>query len=175
MKTWLEITNHTSTFPRFLWILRVQLLEVFIYVNKAVLLIFSWKKYTSNKIWFYLLTELINNYLIFLFCFSQGITNMPQVTVSTVSANNLLPVHLLAYTSACTCIHLLHIIAWVIPQCKTCRSAKKSTSSQGLCLSGSVRGQQSVYQSGEPSWLWKNFEDFYKSFDFPDVEYLFLE
>ena len=96
----------------------------------------------QNKIWFYLLAELINNYLIFSFCFSQGITNMFQVTVSPVSANNLLPVHLLAYTSACICTHLLHIIAWVIPQCKTCWSATKATGSQGLCLSGSVHDQE---------------------------------
>ena len=44
-----------------------------------------------------------NNYLILLFCFSRGITNMVQVTVPAVVGNNLqtsLPVHLLAYTSA---------------------------------------------------------------------------
>ena len=55
--------------------------------------------------WFYyLLNYLLNSYLIFSFCFSQGITNMPQVNFLSVSANNLqtlLSMHLLAYTS-CT-------------------------------------------------------------------------
>ena len=75
-------------------------LKICIYANKATLLVFEWKKYTAISICFY---YFFNNYLILLFCFSRGITNMVQVTVPAVVANNLqtsLPVHLLAYKSA---------------------------------------------------------------------------
>ena len=61
-------------------------LEIYIYVNRETLLIFDWKKHTSNSIWFY---YLLYHYSIFLFRFSKGITNMPQVTVPPATANKL--------------------------------------------------------------------------------------
>ena len=42
-------------------------LEIYIYVNRATLLIFDWKKYTSIRSWSY---YLLNSYVIFLFRFS---------------------------------------------------------------------------------------------------------
>lgn len=74
--TWLQITNQTSTFSCFPWILQVQFLEIYNYINKATLLIFHWNKYTSNKILLhYLLNDFLNSCLIFSCCFSHASIN----------------------------------------------------------------------------------------------------
>ena len=79
------------------------MLEIF-YVNEAALLLLDENNYTSNSIWFY---YLLNGYLKLWFCFSKGITNMSQVTVLTVSEDNLqlTPQH-------------FHTLASAFPHCK---------------------------------------------------------
>ena len=54
--------NQTSTFSRFPWIVW-DFLEIYVYVNKATSL-FDWKKYTSNSIWFIVLSFDLFYYLL---------------------------------------------------------------------------------------------------------------
>ena len=74
---------------------------------------------------------------------------MAQVTVLPVSRNNLRSVHSWAYISA-----LVHN-SMVISQCRTIWPNAKATSTQGSCLSGTVKVK---YYSGESGWIWTNFE-----------------
>ena len=89
-----EILNHESKLLRikvplfhvFHGLHEFIFLEIYIYVNRETLLIFDWKKHTSDSIWFY---YLVYHYSIFLFRFSKGITNMPRVTAPPAAANKL--------------------------------------------------------------------------------------
>ena len=92
---WLRIktfTKQTSIFHVFRGFYEFNFLELYIYVNKTTLLMFGWKKYTSNGIWFYnLLTYLLNSSLISSFCFPKEIHDIPQETVSPASADFMAP------------------------------------------------------------------------------------
>ena len=49
----LDYESKLSLFHIFHGLHEFNFLDIYIYVDKATLLIFDWNKYTSNSIWFY--------------------------------------------------------------------------------------------------------------------------
>ena len=127
-------------------------LNIYIYFRKAAFLILDWNSYTWNNIWLY---YLLNSYLIFLICFSWGITNMLQVTIPHVSPNNL----------------QIHLSVW-IPYLRHYNIGISAI--QDLALNSTLQDQKSVYQDGELDWLWTDTEIFHEVSGNRDEKNLFI-